>query len=473
MSKKRKGFLICLAVSLLFLPAVGGQASPKSQALIQQGHQHLTKQHFERALKSFEAAAKLDPQDGQALFFQGVALNRLGRFHEAGKKLDQSEKLGTHPDWAFERGWAHLGQAEFSEAVGRLKAYEKKNAGRGQTSEFIGRAYFGLGDAKKARRYFDKALKQNPGLKQTVNLYLAAMERSPQAKTDQKASKPWGIFSNLAGTYNTNAINLGNGATLPTDVARQDSTFASTSIGGNYRLRLGDKNQLAFGHQFLGNAYEVSTRLNMMDNFTSIQFRRSLNQKQVLGITVSNDFTIVQTAKFRNQIGFRPVFGWQLADWLTSEGSYAFGFGEYFFPSNANQDRDGHSHVVGLSNYLGVPNTKLRFLLGYNHLWNRADGADFDFQGNNLNFAVSHPLFWEVTAELFFSQGWNRFDNVNSLTANTMRSDDVSNVFTQINFPIHGGVRGFLRTGYMRNKSNINTFNSRAHQGNVGILVGI
>lgn len=377
-----------LLKSLLFvfslLVSASALASPQSQQLVRKGHQSLIKHKFEPALKQFEAAVKADPQDGQALFFQGVTLNRLGRFQEAGQKLDQAAKLGTHPDWTFERGWAHLGAAEWREAIKQLKTYEKKSPGRGQTEEFIGRAYFGLGEEKRARRYFDRAVKQNPDLKETVGVYLAAMEQAPKETPKEKETRPWGIFSNLSGIYNTNAINLGNGATLPTDIARQDSAFSSASLGGNYRFQVGEKSKLVFGHQFLGNAHEVSNRLNMMDNLTSIRFSHVLDKTKALGITVFNSFTIVQTAKFRNQVGFRPVFGWRLNDWLTAESAYGFGYGEYFFPSNTAQNRDGHSHTAGLNNYLSVPGTKLRFLLGYNHLWNRSDGADFDMQGGHV-----------------------------------------------------------------------------------------
>lgn len=473
MVKRGSHFLFLLG---LFL-TVESFASPQSQSLTQKGYQSLTKQKYEQALKDLEAATQVDPNDGQALFFQGVTLNRLGKFDQAAQVLDQSKKFGTHPDWNFERGWSHLGLGEWKKALHALKEFDKKNPGRGQAAEFIGRAYFGLGDHKKAEKYLKQALVRDENLKETVNHYLAlnSSAKEKKEKPDQKKeeAKKWSINSNLGGVFNTNAINLGNGATRPTDISRQESGLGAVSLTGNYRFDISEESQLSLGHQFLSNLFEVSTRLNMLDNYSFLRFRHAFDKSKVLGITVSNALTLIRTAKFRDQIGLQPVFGWRLKDWLVSELSYAFGYGEYFFPSNANQNRDGHQHTASLGNYFSIPKTKLRLRLGYSHLWNRADGADFDYQTNGLVFAASHPLFWEVRGEFVFAQAWNRYANVNSLTANTRRSDDVSNIFVQFNLPVIGDLNGYLRAGYIRNKSNIGTFNYRSQQGGLGFTMGI
>lgn len=442
-------------------------SSDQSKASVQKGYKLLTKKSFEGALKQFEAASKSDPNDGEALFFHGVALNRLGQFAEAGEKLDQAKKLGSHPEWNFERGWSYLGLKEWKKAIANLKNFERKNPGKGQTSEFIGRAYFGLGDNEKAERHLKEAIHRDSNLKKTSDIYLSAMAAAGQPRSEKQ--KNWRIYSNVGGTYNTNAINLGRGVARPTNISRQESGFVNGTLGGSYRFDLSDSSQLSLGHQVLSNLYEVNNRLNFLDNYTFAMLRHTFDKTKVLGVTVSNDFSIVQTAKFRNQIGFRPVFGWRLKDWLVSELGYNFGLAEYFFPSNAAQNRDAHSHMALLNNYFLVPKTKLRFRLGYSHLWNRADGADFDYKGNNLIFGFSETLFKELTAELSFSQAWNRYSNVNSLTATTRRSDNVSNLFAQFNYPFIWKLKGFLHAGYTRNKSNIRTFNYRSWQGGGGL----
>lgn len=464
----KKGCFGGVAVAFLFVSAAGLAAD--SESYLQRGHQYLTQKKFDQALKQFDAALQADPNSGEALFFQGVAYNRLGQFAKAAERLDQAKQFGTHPEWNFERGWAHLGQQEWDQAIDLLKAFDKKNPGRGQTYEFLGRAYVGLGKYEKGESYLNKAVEANPNLKATADTYLASIPKETKAEKEDKA---WGVRTNFGGLYNSNAIALGNGRALPNDISRQNSFLGPVALNGSYRFKISDKSQLSLGHQVLSNVYEVSENLDMIDNYSVIGFRHRFDDKRALGISLSNDFTVIQTAKFRNQIGFQPVLGWRLNDWLVSELGYGFALGEYFFPSNANQNRDGNSHTAGITNYFAVPSTELNLRLGYSHLWNVADGLDFDYEANGLTFGASHPLFLGMTAEAFFNQAWNRYSNVNSLTAATRRSDNVTNLFGQINIPVYGDLKGYARFGYTRNSSNIGIFNYRAHQGGLGFLMGI
>ncbi|MBI5299012.1 MAG: tetratricopeptide repeat protein [Deltaproteobacteria bacterium] len=474
MQKNKKVFFVFIAL-LLLLPTTEAVSSDKSKSLVQKGYSFLTKGNFESALKQFELAFKADPNDGTALFFQGVALNRLGKFELSAPKLDRAGlKKGVHPDWNFERGWSYLGLGEWKKAVSLLEVFEKEHPGRGQTLEFIGRAYFGLKNYSKAESYLKKAAKKDPNLKKTTEIYLSRISGTRQAPSategpKSEKGKNWKIYSNIGGNYNTNAINLGNGVTRPADISRQESPFASGTLGGSYRFDLSDSSQFSLGNQILANLYEVSGRLHFLDNYSFLQFRHSFDPTKILGITFSNDFSIIQTAKFRDQIGIKPLFGWKLADWLVSEIGYNFGWADYFFPSNANQNRDSYSHTVLMNNIFSVPETKLRFRLGYFHLWNRATGSDFDYGGNTLIFGVSHSFYEDVMGELLFSQAWNRYSKINSLTTGTKRSDDISNVSVQFKVPFIGPIKGFLHANYTRNKSNIAVFNYRAWQGGGGL----
>jgi tetratricopeptide (TPR) repeat protein len=62
--------------------------------------------HFEDARTAAQAAADADPASAQALWRLAVALYRLGRFEEAGERLDDLLKLASR----FAPGWALRGQ---------------------------------------------------------------------------------------------------------------------------------------------------------------------------------------------------------------------------------------------------------------------------------------------------------------------------------------------------------------------------
>ena len=215
MLKNRKFFFVFIALFLLF-QTTEAISSDKSKSLVQKGYSFLTKGNFESALKQFELASKADPSDGTAHFFQGVVLNRLGKFELSAQRLDQAGlKKGVHPDWNFERGWSYLGLGEWKKALSLLEAFEKGHPGRGQTLEFIGRAYFGLKNYSKAESYLKKAVKKDSNLKKTADIYLSRISGPKSEK-----GKNWRVYSNIGGNYNTNAINLGNGASSFTESVR-------------------------------------------------------------------------------------------------------------------------------------------------------------------------------------------------------------------------------------------------------------
>jgi tetratricopeptide (TPR) repeat protein len=64
--------------------------------------------HFEDARSAAQAAAAADPASAQALWRLAVALYRLGRFEEAGQRLDDLLKVASR----FAPGWALRGQVK-------------------------------------------------------------------------------------------------------------------------------------------------------------------------------------------------------------------------------------------------------------------------------------------------------------------------------------------------------------------------
>jgi tetratricopeptide (TPR) repeat protein len=64
--------------------------------------------HFEDARRAAQAAADADPASAQALWRLAVALYRLGRFEEAGERLDDLLKVASR----FAPGWALRGQVK-------------------------------------------------------------------------------------------------------------------------------------------------------------------------------------------------------------------------------------------------------------------------------------------------------------------------------------------------------------------------
>ncbi len=180
---KRFPFLLTTAL-ILSLPCVVA-ASPDSHKLIVQGAADLEAQNYAEAQKKFAAASKSDPKDSEAVYFQGAALNRLGRPQEALQQLEQAAKMGFRGvGLTFDTGWALLRLGRWADAIAQLEYFDRVVSGRGKTSEFLGRAYLGLGDYDRAEAKLQEAIERDPELKPTALLYLAALEqerKNPEA----------------------------------------------------------------------------------------------------------------------------------------------------------------------------------------------------------------------------------------------------------------------------------------------------
>jgi tetratricopeptide (TPR) repeat protein len=172
-----KPFPVLLAIVLVLAISTLVIASPDSHQWIVQGAADLQAEKYAEALKKFDGAVRSDPRDSEAVYFQGAALNRLRRPKDALQWLEQAARMGYRGvGLAFDTGWALLRLGRWEEAISQLKYFEIVAPGRAKTSEFLGRAYLGLGDYDQAEAKLEEAMRRDPDVAPTALVYLAALE---------------------------------------------------------------------------------------------------------------------------------------------------------------------------------------------------------------------------------------------------------------------------------------------------------
>jgi tetratricopeptide (TPR) repeat protein len=180
MTLKNNRALLCavgVAACVLGLCAIAA-ASPQSHQLVLMGHADLNAGNYAESLKKFDAAIRADPNDGEALYFEGAALNRLGRFNEALARLEKAFSLGFKgPGLSFDTGWALLRLGRWIDAVVQLEQFERLFPGRAKTSEFLGQAYLGLKQYDRAEAKLIETIQRDADVKPTALLHLAMLER--------------------------------------------------------------------------------------------------------------------------------------------------------------------------------------------------------------------------------------------------------------------------------------------------------
>ncbi len=120
---------------------------------------------YARALSTAQAEAAADPSDAFAFFNMGTNLVALGRYEEAAAAFDQARHLGL-PRRIL---WYQFGPYEAYYQVGRYDdiiqladALLKTTSGVEESLYWRGRAYEAIGEAEKARKDWEKALRWNP-----------------------------------------------------------------------------------------------------------------------------------------------------------------------------------------------------------------------------------------------------------------------------------------------------------------------
>ena len=169
--------LLSAASLSLVLSGTPALTDDKSDALVIEGLEQLQAGLLLSASDHFIAAYNADPTDGQAAFFVGVGMNRLGDHVQAIVALQEAQRLGYDgPELAFENGWALLALGQYDPAIEQLETYDTMQPGRGKTSEFLARAYLAKGDVQHANTLFDEAVARDPALASSVDFQRSALE---------------------------------------------------------------------------------------------------------------------------------------------------------------------------------------------------------------------------------------------------------------------------------------------------------
>lgn len=504
-------FLPALFAALLLTLVSVAQASSRSAQLTGEGADALAAGRFEEALAKFEAGVEADRSDAEVVFFQGVALNRLSRFTEALGSLQAAAERGCdHSDLGFETGWCLVHLERWAEAAGALERFERAHPGRGQTSEFLGRAYLGLGRQKDAETSLHEALRRDPGLLPTVSLYLARIEErrrhpdasheylhalitdAPDSRTARElrgemarlalpdsargaAQRPWHLALAVGGGYNSNVVTLNDDLLLPSDISRRHAAFGQLGASGSYEWRLGDADTLGAGYAFQWIAYDGFSVADLMDHTWQLEFRHRFSERFSASLRASDEFTQIGGDSFRNQATLAATLSCQLASWNLAELSYTFGNSDYMFPVFPAQDRDARSHSVALVERLTLPRTKLELTAAGFALWNGADGRDNDGTAIGYRVALRHPLFWKISAEAAYGMTFDRSENSISITGpdgiSHRRKVDTHSVSAQLSRPLTDWLNAYARYNYNRADGNLRFFEYGQHIFAAGLLV--
>jgi hypothetical protein len=230
---------------------------------------------------------------------------------------------------------------------------------------------------------------------------------------------------------------------------------------------------LTTGYGFLANFYDEISDNDILDHYGYAQYSHAFNPDHIGYFRVSDEYTELGGSKFRNKVTLRPSYSHRFNDRVLVESHYVLGVSDFYFPTVDVQDRDSVNHALGLDGYFRIPKTRFVTRLGYYHLWNLANGEDFDFDSDAILLSLSHPLPWAIEGEFFYTHLFDSYDNNNSLAGGGFafaRDDDVDIVTVQVSRYITTWLRAYARYDYTQDDSNIEFYNFDQHVGTAGLV---
>lgn len=474
--------------------ASGAIANPQSRELVGRGAVDLSQDKLQPALTSFEAAAKADATDSEAVYFQAVALNRLGRHADALTALDRASTLGyRHRDVALERGWALVGVRRWDEAIVSLNTFESTDPGRGQTSLLLGQAYRGKNQGEQARASFQVAARRDPTLApQTAALLADVAAGAPMGTQGQTAASAaqspragslrnqgaggdtiLSASTNGATTWNrrtrgavgmsagnnSNVISLGD-SVLAGEISSVSDTFVQMWADFSADWQFNASDGLTLGYYGTVTNYDDLGAFDLTDHIGYITYRHLFQQNLLGTISVADDYTSLGGLAFRNSFSVRPALNYLLEDGDSIELAYYYSRNNFFFDTLPAFDRDGDTSSLSLTHYFHLKDTKFTGRVGYYKLWNSTRGSDFDFDSDGLIFGLAHPIGTKGASVFgFYSHTWDDYDNLNSLTGFTFaRSDQTDRLSLQVSVPVRRQLTAFGRYEHTNVNSNVSLF---------------
>jgi tetratricopeptide (TPR) repeat protein len=457
----------------------------------------LNQKKYPEAIEELNKALVVKPNERDASYYLGVALNKAGRNKEAEEILRKVVALDPN----FEKVHFDLGVVEYElgkypEALQELGRAEKADPNNALVYYYQGLADYHLGDYARSSPQFLRAVALAPDLGLTAHFYAgigyyhqgslaeakdefeeairidpsSSVAKSAQKMLDQlqapaNKAKRWDVQISMAYQYDSNVILLAGGSPPPTGISRKwDNSLVFYVKGG---LRFLDTADWTIGssYAFYQNLHEHLTSFNVQNHEGSVflLYRRpwgqvripsEFNLAMVDGDTYLLSYAITPTVKIpESPVTFTEIrYGYTAQNFKNTAQ----------FPSNSH--RDGDNHMAGIAQSVVLDHVG-RLRIGYNYDRELTGSSptqdDWAYQGHRIlgELKVSLPkgLGLDLGANYYIQD----YDNPNSYSSPPnakKRTDHIQTYSGSLSKTLGEWITVSVQYLYNRNGSNIPVF---------------
>jgi tetratricopeptide (TPR) repeat protein len=522
------------AVAAIFFSVVSGPAPlaraqiPSESALhapvfVDRGVVAYTEGRYEEALKELEQALKLDPENVDALYYQGLVYAAMNRPADAIAALERARKLRpTDPDAAFQLGALYFGQKDYEKAEPFLKEVYRVDPKRPNLGYYLGFIEFGKQNFREALTYFKANVPSDndfdqlnrfytaltlarlgaPGeakaeIEQAIRLQPASPLTAPAqrlgevlAGAEQEGKRFTGQLR-LGTFYDTNVpvvSNPGGAKGVESEVPafraknhRQATAGSLTVLDLEYKWLKTSAWEGAISHRFLQtynfnehlrdfNTQNQTPTVSILNRGVLPDFLASL--PYIAGTQISYDYISLGNAPFIQRWIFSPYLSVVENSWNATTLVYRYQSKDFFHDERAASHadiQDAANQMVGLLNFFLFEKGRHYVKIGYQYDHESAEGQNWDYWGSRLlaGFQYTFP-WWDLRLRYDLDYHWRYYDHKNTLhpagDPNTIRRRDHEPIQqVALAKELSHGLNVGIEYLYDRGNSNLGLYDFRRH----------
>ena len=477
---------------------------------------HYQDKKFDEALKELRRALELDPQNTDALYYEGLAYaasNRAGEAQAAWEKarglnpadLDVAFQLGvlyfnrqeyekaepslrqvygpepTRPNIGYYLGFIEYRKKNYREALTFLRGNVASDEDFGQLTRFYaGLTLTALGFPREARAEIEDALRLQPvsPLTAPAQRFGEILQRAADREKFFRGEFRLGVF------YDTNVPVVPNRSiddtvnTIREDTRRKRSEGQLTSTNLSYKWLKTPDWEGDVSYRFLQTYNDHLARFNTQSHTPTvgINTRGSMpsafgDLAYIVGLQTTYDFILLGNRRFTERWIANPYL--TVVEDPNNLTTMQFRVqAKNFFRDRdfANREvRDAVNYMIGPLHYLLFEEGKHYVKLGYQYDTDKAEGENWIYWGNRLLFGLQYTLPWEdIRFRYDLDAHWRYHKNKHSqlptsATSTVHRTDREATHLVGLSKDFLTDFTVALEYLFDKNKSNIASFKYDRH----------
>ncbi len=510
---------------VLFLSFVFTAVSPAfSQSVFDKGVKEFKEENYEEALELFLQARKAEPRSSMVAFLLGLtykhmekhkqavpylkdavtftprvkealielidALTQTDDTTEARKWIAVGEQEGIQPArLQFFKGLVLLKENKLLEAVAAFDKSKDLEPALKQAAEFqIANAYARLGKWKEARSRLKATISVDP------NSDLATFARDYEKQVAEKIEqeRPFHFTLGLGYKYDTNVVAMPTSGPVADFISGQRDTALNLTFRGAYTapfsfrgpFNLAVQYALSADRYFRRDDYNTMTNvLSVIPGYNFSRFSLSLPVTYMYswlqrskGNDFLNDFNWYTDTGYMQQIGVTPTLRFLLGPSSMGEVSVGYADKKYFvdrtrdfdFMTDPRENRDGNVFLGSLGWMYFFKEGKGIFNIKYTYTEEDARGDNWSNTDHRFDASLLSPIAGPWKLQLSGSAAFTDYLHVNPLY-DMRRKDSIYNASLGIIYELTKSVDAIGQYIYIRDKSNISTYDYEREIFSVGL----